>query len=412
MAVAKYLILITLLFLSFVQETNADVCTPLSRSTKYVVKKSETIASVLRTLGLEPVFGPGGNLLKLIEMNNLKNPNLVEPGTEITIPFSCEEQVLGWKLFNREEDRLILLEKADFTSRSNVADTENSTATDPAAKPPEKIEQKTIDIVNQDQPLEPQISTDGAPSEDKVSEALRYRMICEGEWTGSECITRFSAIYLTAIGSYYRYDGTDATTDDTAVMLSKFNPGFGFGWSNYWFENFKTELGFSFQSLSINEEARGRPIDQDKKVLANLYGLAKIETGLMGFSLGISQVDKVFYRFYKENIVIFNDGGVTVNVVPIMQYRAGFSYVLHQEGKFRFDGEIGLTSLSSGKNSGYSVDAGSGFDFSVTVQEDLIKEYLFGTIKYGKSQQNTTIEKQEQTDLSMVFGYAWKLKDW
>lgn len=416
MTVLNYLLMVSVTFLIFVQKANADVCTPLKKTTKYLIKKSDSVASVLRLLDLEPVFGSGGSLQNLLKINNLKNPNSIEPGNEIVIPFPCEEKAVMWTLIDRGEDRLVTLEKVEkSTGTSGGSSTliaPSVAEISPPVKPPEPIEQKTIDIINEDKPTEPQISTEGAPSEDNVSEALRYRMICDGEWTGTECITRYSVFYIAGIGSYYRYDGIDATTNDTAVLLSKFNPGLNLGWANYWFENFKTELGFSFQNLAINEEARGRPIDQDKKMISNFYGLAKYELGRLGFSIGLAQMDKVFYRFYKENIVIFNDGGVTVQVVPITQSRAAVSYLLHQEGKYRFDGEVGFYLLSSGKSSGYNVESGSGWDLSVSVQHDLVKEYLFGAIKYGKSQQNTTIEKQEQTDLSLVFGYAWKLKDW
>ncbi len=408
MGVLKYFLVLSMIYLVFVQKANADVCTPLKKPTKYFVKKADHIAAVLRLIGLEPVFGTKGSLAKLLEINNIINPNLIEPATEIVIPFQCEEQAIEWTLIDRVEDRLITLEK----SKMSVGTGGTSGTAEEQPAPPEKVEQKAIDILNQDTPAEPQVSTEGAPSEDKVSEALRYRMICEGEWTGSECITRYSVIYLAGIGSYYRYDGIDATTKDTAVLLSKFNPGLNFGWENYWYSNFKTDLGFSFQNLAINEEARGRPIDQDKKMISNLYGYAKYEVGRFGFSLGIAQYDKVFYRFFKENIVIFNDGGVTVQLVPITEYRGAFSFLLFQAGKFRFDTELGLYSLSAGKSSGYAVEAGSGLDLSLKVQYDRVKAYLFGAIKYGKSQQDTTIEKQEQTDLSLVFGYAWKLKDW
>ena len=419
MRVIKYLFVILVTVLMFVQKTNADVCTPIKKPTKYSVKKLDHIASILRLLDLEPVFGSGGSLQQLLKINNLKNPNLIEPGSEIVIPFPCEEKATQWTLLDRGQDRLISLEKIDFSSGSNgsistVLPEAKAAAPslDATQVPQEKVEQKTITILNEDQPTELQVSTEGAPSEDRVSEALRYRMICEGEWTGSECITRYSVVYAAGIGSYYRYDGIDATTNDTAVLLSKFNPGINLGWANYWYENFKTDIGFSYQNLAINEEARGRPIDQDKKAISNLYAFAKYETGPFGFSVGISQYDKVFYRFFKENIVIFNDGGVTVQLVPITEYRGALSYILYQAGKFRLDSEIGITALSAGKSSGYSVMSGSGMDFSLTFQEDRVKEYVFGTVKYGKSQQDTTIEKQEQSDLSLSFGYAWKLKDW
>lgn len=418
MKAVNYLVILCLTLFAFMHVAHADVCSPVKRPTKYLVQRSDYPAAILRSLGLEPVFGAKGSMSDLIRANNLKNANVIEPGMEIQIPFRCEEQALVWTLFDRDKDRLITLEKANFKTNSSTATTtaalpETETETETVVSvPPEKVQQNTIDILNQDSPTEPDVSTEGAPLEDSVSEALRYRMICEGEWTGSECITRYSVVYASALGSYYRYDGIDATTNDTAVLLSKFNPGINLGWANYWFENFKTDIGFSLSYLSINEEARGRPIDQSKKVLSTLYGFAKYEVGPMGISLGFSQADKVFYRFFKENIVVFDDGGVTVQLVPITKYRAALSYLVWQEGKYRLDAEVGFYSLSAGKSSGYDVMPGSGWDVSVSVQHDRVKEYVFGTINFGKSQQDTTIEKQDQTDLTLAFGYAWKIKDW
>ncbi|OFZ28808.1 MAG: hypothetical protein A2622_06920 [Bdellovibrionales bacterium RIFCSPHIGHO2_01_FULL_40_29] len=402
----KLLSILFILFIvgfGFTQNGHADVCTPVKKPTKYLVKKSDHIAAILRLLDLEPVFGTKGSLPELLKINKIKNANVIEPETEIEIPFKCEEKVVIWNTVDRETDRLITLEKADLSGTASGVG---------APAPTAPIEQKALDIIDADKATEEQVTTEGAPGEDSVSEALRYRMICEGEWTGSECITRYSVIYLAGVGSYYRYDGVDATTNDTAVLLSKFNPGINLGWANYWFENFKTDFGFSINALSINEEARGRPIDQNKKVISNLYGLVKYETERMGFSFGFAQLDKVFYRFFKENIVVFNDGGVTVQLVPITKIRGALSYLVHQEGKYRYDLEVGMYSLSGGKSSGYDVEAGSGWDLSMTVQHDRVQEYLFGTVIYGVSQQNTTIEKQDQTDLSLVFGYAWKMKDW
>ena len=411
MKAVNLFIIVCLIVFGLVQNSGADVCTPIKKPTKYLVKKSDYIASILRLLDLEPVFGNNGSLSKLIKINNLPNIDVIEPGMEIQIPFPCEEKAIVWNLLDRDQDRLITLEKASVNSSSSSAFKTNTEET-VVVPPIEKVEQKTIEILNEDKVTGPEVSTDGAPSEDKVSEALRYRMICDGEWTGTECITRYSVVYLAGIGSYYRYDGIDATTNDSAVLLSKFNPGINLGWANYWFENFKTDLGFSINYLSINEEARGRPIDQDKKMISNLYAFAKYEVGEFGFSGGVSQADKVFYRFFKENIVIFNDGGVTVQLVPITKLRGAVSYLLRQDGKYRFDVEAGFYSLSSGKSSGYDVSPGSGWDITLSVQHDRVKEYVFGALVFGKSQQDTTIEKQVQTDLSLVFGYAWKLKDW
>ncbi len=404
-AIVKLFFVTTLIVFGFLQKSNADVCTPVSKPTKYIVKKSDHIAEILRTFKLEPVFGTGGTLEKLLKVNNLPNQNVIQPGDEITLPFSCEEQTNGWRMLDRGEDRIITLEAFEY--KKNV-----SISVAPAVIPREQ-KNEAIEIIQNDVASGEQVDTqaEGAPSEE-MSEALRYRMICDGEWTGTECITRYSAIYVLGGAWYNRYDGVDATTNGEGTLLSKLNPELGFGWHNYWFENFRTNLGFSYLNNEIHPEVRERPIEQSKKGIASVFADARYETGPFGFSLGLSQTEKLFYRFTKEFIVLFEDGGVVVNAVPILVFRGAFSYMFHQSGKYRFDAELGLLSLQGASTSGYEVKPGTGFDISLSVQHDRVKEYVFGTLKYEVSQQDTQILLQKSSELGIKFGYAWKLKDW
>ena len=101
-----------------------------------------------------------------------------------------------------------------------------------------------------------------------------------------------------------------------------------------------------------------------------------------------------------------------VNAVPLIDFHTSVSYMFHQSGKYRFDGEVGLSSILGASTSGYNVTPGAAFDFGFTVQHDRIKEYLFGTVKYELSQQDTDILLQKASELGFTFGYAWKLKDW
>ncbi|MBC7419087.1 MAG: LysM peptidoglycan-binding domain-containing protein [Bdellovibrio sp.] len=386
----------------FLQKSNADVCTPVSKPTKYVAKKGDHIAEILRTFKLEPVFGSESTLEKLLKINNLANQNLIQPGDEITLPFGCEEQTNGWRMLDRGEDRIITLEPIDLKTKTSTI-----------VVPQAETKNRAVEIIENDVATGEQVDIEsaGAPTEE-VSEALRYRMICDGEWTGTECITRYSAIYILGGAWYNRYDGTDATTKGEGTLLSKLNPELGFGWHNYWFENFRTNLGFSYLNNEISPEIRERPIEQRKKGVASVFADARYETGPFGFSLGIAQTEKLFYRFTKEFIVLFDDGGVTVNAVPILSYRGAFSYMFHQAGKYRFDAEIGVSSLQSAATAGYLVDPGTAVDVSLSLQHDRIKEYVFGKIRYEESQQNTQILFQKARELGIEFGYAWKLKDW
>jgi hypothetical protein len=86
--------------------------------------------------------------------------------------------------------------------------------------------------------------------------------------------------------------------------------------------------------------------------------------------------------------------------------------MLHQTGKFRFDGDLTFVSMQSTSTSGYKITPGTGLEIAAIVTHDRIREYIFGAIKYETSQQDTDILQQRATELGFNFGYAWKLKDW
>lgn len=386
----------------FVQKINAaEVCTPLAKQTRYSIQSGEDFYSILKNFGLEPVIGDGGSLEALQKINNMPNQTSAEVGTELVMPFKCEEQVVGWRVIDKGEYRLITNELIDKTKADKKVKSENIGS-----------DKKTTDILNKDIPGNQQVDLDGVKPDEDVSEALRYRMICDGEWTGTECITRYSALYVTAGAWYNRYDGTDRTTGGQGVLLSKLNPEIGLGWNNYWTENFRTDLGFSIINNDIHPEIRERPIEQSKKTLNTFLADARYETGKWGFKLGLEQKERLFYRFLVQNIVLFDDGGVVVNAVPLIDVHAGVSYMLYQSGKFRLDGEFTYLSILGGSTSGYNVAPGSAYDIGFTIQHDRVKEYLFGSVKYEVSQQDTDILLQKATELGFTFGYAWKLKDW
>ncbi len=396
------LIILFFQFIFLINLNAAEICTPIAKETRYVIQNGEDFYSVLKTFRLDPVIGDGGSLEALQKLNNLPNRISSEPGNEIIIPFKCEEQVSVWRVTDKLTYRLITSERVSKnTGAAGKINSENLSA-----------DEKVLDILNRDMPGSVQQELEGTAPSDEVSEALRYRMICDGEWTGTECVTRYSTIYAIGGAWYNRYDGTDKTTGGQGILLSKLNPEIGLGWNNYWTEYFKTDLYFSIINNSIHPEIRERTIDQDKKILNTFSVNAKFEVGKWGFRAGISQRERLFYRFSVQNIVLFDDGGVVVNAVPLIDLHSSVSYMFHQAGKYRFDGEVGLTSILGASTSGYNVTPGTAFDIGFTVQHDRIKEYLFGTVKYELSQQDTDILLQKASELGFTFGYAWKLKDW
>jgi hypothetical protein len=384
------------------QNINAEVCTKVIKPVKYSIQSGEDFFSILKNFELNPVMGSGGSLEQLQKINHFEGQTSVQAGTEVVIPFKCEEQIMGWRVIDRGEYRLITSTKLEKTPGGNKVKSESMSP-----------DGKTKDILNKAMPGEEGVDLDEVKGDNTdVSDALRYRMICEGEWTGTECISRYSAMYITGAAWYYRNDGTDKTTGDNGVLLSKLNPEIGFGWTQYWNANWRTDLNVAVMNNDIQPEAREVPIEQSKKILNSLTADVRYETGRWGAKAGISQHDRLFYKFNRVNILLPFDGGVVVQAVPVIDYHVGVSYMIKQMGKFRFDTELTFMSLTSTNTSGYVVQPGTGYEISGRITHDRVKEYLFGTVSYGMSQQNTDILLLKTTELAFKFGYAWKLKDW
>ena len=389
--------------LMFLQQTYAaEICTKIAKPVKYSIRSGEDFYSILKNFGLDPVIGDGGSLDRLQTINKLVDQTSVEAGSEILIPFKCEEQLVGWRIIDKGQYRLITSERIDKSSVSGAkVKTENIGP-----------DNKTADILNNAMPGDDVDLDNVNDNTADVSEALRYRMICDGEWTGTECITRYSSIFATGGAWYNRYDGVDRTTGGAGTLLSKLNPEVGFGWSNYWSGNFRTDFSFTIISNEIHPEVRERPIEQSKKTLNTLNMQARYEVGRWGVKAGITQRERLFYRFADTGFSLINDGGVVVNAVPVMDVHAGLAYMIHQKGKFRIDSDVTFVSMQATNTSGYKVTAGTGLEIGATVTHDRVREYIFGTMKYETSQQDTDILAQKAAELGFKFGYAWKLKDW
>lgn len=407
-------------------------CSDVSKPTKYLVRKGDHIAAILRTLQLEPVFGKNHSLEQLLKINHLPNPNLIEPGQELAVPFQCEELVTIWQTQDRGIDRLLTRKKANFVTTDNVeikpgAQIEilESAAVNPPAEVKIDPQDTVAHIIDDNTPIDEPTRKNIEPLTDAVppvSEALSYRMICDGEWTGEECVTRYSILFVTLSGWYNRYDGIDPSvqTNNKGLLLSKLDPQAGIGWYNYWTENFKTELYATYQQSQLLPEAREIPIDQNKKYLGSFQVAARYESGPWGIGLGYRQYDKLFYRFRFSGLsqpCFSNDSsfagcGIFVHAVSIPSYSADLSYMIYQAGKFRFDTKLAFMHLGGGHASSFSVEEGQGHSLDFKITHDRVKEYIFGDISYSEIEQNTSIEKQKASELGFTFGYAWKLKDW
>lgn len=403
------------------------VCSPVVKTTKYRMQKGDYPAAILRKFGLEPVFGNRGSMNGLLKMNAFKDPNVIEPGTVISLPFDCEQKVTQFKVIQDEKDfRFITTEKVLTTNVSSEIEIPLVNPEIPVAPvaPVEKSADPFSTIVSK--PADEQISDVEATSksQDDISEALRYRMICEGEWTGSECITRYSAIFATLGGYNNRYDGVDSNAAPGAqkegLLLSKLNLAAGFGWNNYWNENVKTVLYAELQNNQMLPDIKSIPIEGGDRLLTSLSAEARYEKGNWGIGLGLRQFDKLYYVFNFANLILgsictvsdVSQCGVVVYSANVSSLFIDVSYMIHQAGKFRFDTELKYFTLAPTKVSTVDVFAGSGQSVEFSVTHDRIEEYLKGTVRYAMATQDTSIETQNSKELSLQFTYSWKLKDW
>lgn len=433
------------------ENKNEKNCSETVKPTKYVVQKGDHIAAILRTLQLEPVFGKNKSLDQLLKLNSLANPDLIVPTQELTVPFLCEEQVSVWSVKDRGVDRILIRKNDSFITQNNQvvkpgskinlkeeAKLEKTLITDSAIEKSvdstdaKKLESNSIavqdmadGIIKNNTPTEniPRKNigdVESVPSE--VSEALRYRMICDGEWTGTQCVTRYSTLFVDLSGWYNRYDGVDpsVTENNKGVLLSRLNPEAGIGWYNYWTENIKTELYASMQNSTILPETREVPIEQRKKYLGSFQAGLRYETGRWGVGFSVKQFDKQYYRFRFSGLTqpclgagnTFTGCGVVVTSASVTALSLDLSYMLFQAGKFRYDMQFAYRQIGNAATGGYTIDSGTGMMGLFRVTHDRVKEYIYGEVTYEKQSQNTSIEVQTSQNLGFTFGYAWKLKDW
>jgi len=410
-------VILTGLFTSIMVEAApvVPVCSPVVKTTKYRMLKGDYPAAILRKFGLEPVFGNKGSMNVLLKLNKFKNADLIDPGTVITLPFDCEQEVAPFKVVvNEKEYREITTEKVP------VSEVKAEVPVEAPLKKPDTFNQIVA------KPVEEQMQDVEASgkSQDNISEALRYRMICEGEWTGSECITRYSAIFANIGGYNNRYDGVDSNAAPGAqkdgLLLSKLNLAAGFGWNNYWNENVKTILYAELQNNQMLPDIKSVPIEGGDRLLTSLSAEARFEKGNWGIGIGLRQFDKLYYVFNFANLILgsictvsdVSQCGVVVYSANVSSLFVDLSYMIHQAGKFRFDTELKYFSLAPTKVSNVDVSAGSGQSLEFSVTHDRIEEYLKGTVCYSMSSQDTSIETQNAKELALLFTYSWKLKDW
>lgn len=416
------------LFTSLVVEAAPvqPVCTPVIKTTKYRMLKGDYPAAVLRKFGLEPVFGNKGSMNVLLKINSFKDPNVIEPGLVINLPFDCEQEVAPYKVVRDEKAfREITSEKILITPvEVSVINPKRLAPPAPPVVAPLEKPDTFSQIVGRPADEQLQDTEAGSKSQDNISEALRYRMICEGEWTGSDCITRYSAIFASLGGYNNRYDGVDSNAAPGAqkdgLLLSKLNLAAGFGWNNYWNENVKTILYAELQNNQMLPDIKSVPIEGGDRLLTSLQAEARYEKGNWGIGVGLRQFDKLYYVFNFSNLILgsictVNDVsqcGVLVYSANVTSLFVDLSYMIHQAGKFRFDTELKYFTLAATKVSNVDVDAGAGQSLEFSVTHDRVEEYLKGTVRYAMASQDTSIETQNSKELALLFTYSWKLKDW
>lgn len=455
MSMQSYIwIFIAVLFLAFNQEVRAQTaCQPPVTPIKYQLQKGEFLAAVLRKFKLEPVFGKNKSLEQTLAINKFKNANAIEPGAVIYLPFKCEVDLEKWTL-TANEPSAGAAETEKFRWISAVASTQAEKVdsvpipvvptvpapVDPAAVTAvaaapevvagsEKMDARLKEVLgvkptdpNAPKPEQKDIEDQKSNQPPEVSEALRYRMICEGEWVGDQCISRYSILHASMAGWFNRYDGIDPSVanNNRGVLLTKMNPEVMIGWENYWLPNVKTLLNGSIQYSELLPEAREVPIDQKKNYLAHFVAEARYENANWGVGLGYALREKLFYRFRFSGLsqpclgggAGFTGCGVTANAASVSSYFATVNWIFYQAGKFTNDITASLAYLGASDTAGWSINSGTGWWLEYRVKHDRIKEYLWASIRYGQQTQTTSIERQDATELGFTFGWAWKLKDW
>lgn len=346
----------------------------------YRIRPGDCVSNVIYRIGLEPIYGKKGYLLKLAQLNlkHISEIDKIKPGQKV---YFSED-------ITKKAQELGVIE---IVAENEIRFRENERKIEPIARINEIPAQRNLAQVNLEADAKKELKSENLETKTQAEPQPQPETIIIDKIEDSR--------FLISLGSgYSRIDSKMLSTSAKATVLSKPMLGAKVNWTQDWSETFKTHIKWEYLSVTYKDANQGTIYND--KIDTTLFGMGSSYYFNPGtkfiFELGIR--DDIFIPSYQS-------GTATLETHPITYSKIGLSQRLAQVRSLKLSGEIGGSYLFGGSYSGsYDVNPGQEYYLKVKFSQKLKSMSIFADAEYKDLNQNTTASEQHRKDLHTNIG--------
>jgi len=318
-------------------------CSPVAKPVYYTVVEGDSLSEILDFFALNPLWCSNCSIASSAEASHLSDPDHVQAGTTILVPFHCEEQTQGFVLRDVGDHREI--------RRSRIGDG--------------NVDKQTGEPT-------PQIK--GPPRNLGPRDSLSF------------------------VGTYGfdRIDSTSSVDNTQATLLSNTELGGLVNWAHRWSEKLTTNASFEIRSVSMGTVSYGSVANGSSTPMNIGLGLAYGGEKVRGLFLLRQDQDLYFHPT--------GAGVIAIDVNSISKYGLGLDVRFFQQDRLTVRGQAAVLENLPSTASSYSISSAATAFGGVFFQRQYTGYRLNLNLLYKSESQITSISSGTDKNIQAQFG--------
>ncbi|MEO5668892.1 MAG: hypothetical protein ABIR96_12605 [Bdellovibrionota bacterium] len=213
---------------------------------------------------------------------------------------------------------------------------------------------------------------------------------------------RFSAFDLSPHFFFTRIDGTDRINGGTSVLLSNINMGASFAWSQTWSDSTRSFIGIDLSKLGFKTTNTTAVEGASQYYTQILAGVQHAPFNWLDLELSGGASEEVFIRASSTNII-------NVDKIMVPEIHTSLTFNVITLYPFLIGTQLSGSMLFSSSTETHKVSDGYGYRAKIFLVESTETEAVrwSGSLFYGQTFQNTSINKQQRKDVGLEIGLRW-----